>query len=133
VPSVSGEQALKPISPRVPAWGRERTRFLGSIVATARRTSSSLYARCSPISIDGLLLLPLCRQPYYKDVFLLLVVRSRNLSFLLLALDAMILSQILVLVLIYIYVIHVIGLFLIVEINLYIAKLLLFPTLMCAT
>jgi hypothetical protein len=51
----------------------------------------------------------------------------------LLALDAMILSQILVLVLIYIYVIHVVGLFLIVEINLYIAKLLLFPTLMCAT
>ena len=45
VPSVSGEQAPKPTSPRVPARGRGRIRFLGSAVATARWTSSSLYAR----------------------------------------------------------------------------------------
>ena len=49
-------------------------------------------------------------------------------SFLLLALDPINLSQIVVLVLIHICVIHVVSLFLVVGINLCIAKLLLFPT-----
>ena len=78
VPSVSGEQAPKPTSPRVPARGRGRIRFLGSAVATARWTSSSLYARCFSISIDGLRLLPILpshRQPHYKDVYPLSVVQ----------------------------------------------------------
>jgi hypothetical protein len=68
VSSVPGEQDPKPTFPRVPARGRERIRFLGSAVATARWTSSSLYARCSPISITGLLLSS-CRQPYSPFVF----------------------------------------------------------------
>ena len=84
VPSVSGEQALKPTSPRVPARGRGRIRFLGSDVATARWKSSSLYyARCSPISIDGLRLLPLLpsrRHPHCKDVYPLSIVRSHIIS-----------------------------------------------------
>ena len=82
VPSMLGEQALKPMSPRVPAWRRGRIRFLGSTIMTARWSSSSLYAQCLLIFINGLLLLlpPPCRQPHYKDVFLLLVVRSRILS-----------------------------------------------------
>ena len=49
-------------------------------------------------------------------------------SFLLLALDSMNLIQIVVLVSIHISVIHVVSLFLVVRINLCIAKLLLFPT-----
>jgi hypothetical protein len=49
-------------------------------------------------------------------------------SFLLLALDGITLSQIVVLVLNHISMFHVVGLFLIVEINLCIAKSLLFPT-----
>jgi hypothetical protein len=79
VPSVPGEQAPKPTSPRVPAWGRERIRFLGSAITTARWMSSSLYARCSPISIADLLL-SLRRQPHCKDVYSLFVVRSCLLS-----------------------------------------------------
>ena len=85
VPSVSGEQAPKPTSPRVPARGRGRIRFLGSAVATARWTSSSHYARCSPISVDGLLLLlllllPSRRQPHCKDVYPPSVIRFHILS-----------------------------------------------------
>jgi hypothetical protein len=79
VPSMPGEQALKPTSPRVPARGRGRIRFLGSAVATARWTSSSFYARCSPISIAGLLLSSR-RQPHCKDVYSPFVVRSYILS-----------------------------------------------------
>ena len=78
MPSVSGEQAPKPTSPRVPTRGRGRIRFLGSVVATDRWTSSSVYARCSPISIDGLCLLPLLpsrRQRHCKDFYPLSVVR----------------------------------------------------------
>ena len=126
VSSVSGEQAPKPKSPRVPARGRGRIRFLGSAVVTARWTSSSHYARCSPISIDGLLLLPSCRQPHCKNVYLFLLFGF--ISFLLLALDPMNLIQIVVLILIHISVIHVVTLFLIVRINSCITKLLLFPT-----
>ena len=77
VPSSSGEQAPKPTSPRVPAWGRGRIRFLGSAVATTRWTSSSLYARCSPIYIDGLLPLLPHRQPRCKNAYLFSIVRSR--------------------------------------------------------
>ena len=80
VPSVSGEQDLKPTSPRVLARGRGCIRFWGSAAATARWTSSSLYVRCSPISIDGLLLLPPRRQSHCKYVYLLSVVRSRMFS-----------------------------------------------------
>jgi len=81
VPSVSGEQAPKPTSPHVPAWGRGRIRFLGRALVTARWTSSSLYALCSPISVDSLLLLPPSRrQPHCKDVFPLSVVRSHIIS-----------------------------------------------------
>jgi hypothetical protein len=50
-------------------------------------------------------------------------------SFLLLALDGVTLSQIIVLVLNHISMFHVVGLFLIVRINLCIAKSLLFPTI----
>ena len=63
-----------------PPWGTGCIRFLGSAIATARWTSSSLYAWCSPIFIDDLLLLPPRRQPQCKDVYLLLVVCSRILS-----------------------------------------------------
>jgi hypothetical protein len=79
VPSVPGEQVPKPTSPRVPARGRERIRFLGSAVVTARWTSSSLYAPSSPISIAGLLLSS-CRQPHCKDVYSPFGVRSCILS-----------------------------------------------------
>ena len=43
----------KPTSPRVPTRGRGSIRFLGSVVATARWTSSSLYAniRQSPSTV----------------------------------------------------------------------------------
>jgi len=66
---------------RLPARGRGRIRFLGSAVATARWTSFSHYARCSPISVDGLLLLlPSRRQPHCKDVYLLSVIWFHILS-----------------------------------------------------
>ena len=83
VPSVSGEQVPKPTSPRVHARGRRRIRFLGSAVATARWTSSFLNARCSPISIDSLRLLPLLpsrRQLHCRNVYPLSVVRSHIIS-----------------------------------------------------
>jgi len=81
--------------------------------------SSSLYVRCSPISVDGLLLL-------LMSTFSLLLFGL--ISFLFLALDPVNLSQNVVLVLIHISVIHVVSLFLVVGINLCITKLLLFPT-----
>jgi hypothetical protein len=111
-----------------PARGRGHIRFLESVVATARWTSSSLYVQCLPISVDGpFLLLPSRQQPPVRmSTFSLLFAL---ISFLLLALDLVNLSQIVVLVLIHISVIHVVSLFLVVGINLCIAKLLLFPTL----
>jgi len=124
VPSVSGEQAPKPTSPRVLG----AYQVFGSVVATARWTSSSHYARCSPISIDDLrfFLLPSRRQPTVRMSILSLLFGF--ISFLLLALDSVNLIQIVVLVSIHISVIHVVSLFLVVGINLYIAKLLLFST-----
>ena len=86
---------------------RGRIRFLGSAFANARWTSSSSTSTIR------------------MSIFSLLFVLA---SFLLLALNAVTLSQIVVLVLIHISVIHVFGIFLFVGINLYIAKLLLFPT-----
>ena len=115
VPSVSGEQAPKPMSPRIPARCRGHIRFLGSDIATARWMSSSHYADVR-------------RSPSTVFVFFLFFLRVDR-SFLLLALDPVNLIQIVVLVLIHISVIHVVSLFLVVGINLCIAKLLLFPTI----
>jgi len=83
------------------------------------------------------------RSPSMVFVFFLFFLRVDNptirmsilsllfglISFLLLALDPVNLIQIVVLVLIHISVIHVVSLFLVVRINLCIAKLLLFPTI----
>ena len=119
-------QAPKPTSPRVPARGRGRIRFLENVVSTARWTSSSHYARCSPISIDSLLLLPSRRQLHCKDVYHLSVIRFHILS--VPSTRSRELDSNRNASLIHISVIHVVSLFLVVGINLCIAKLLLFPT-----
>jgi hypothetical protein len=97
---------------------------LGSVVATTRWTSSSIYAWCSPISIDGLLLLSPRRLPVRMSIFSLLSVLA---SFMLLALDVVtIISYHNTSLDSYIY---VVDFFLVVKVNLCITKLLLFPTI----
>jgi hypothetical protein len=116
----------KPTSPRVLARHRGRIRFLGSAVASPRLTSSSLYAGvrgsqlvvyfayfCVIFSVDN----PTVRMSLFALVFLLLLV-----------LGSLSLSQIVVLVLHHTPMIHVVVLFLDIRINVYITKLLLFPT-----
>jgi len=127
VPSVSGEQAPKPMSPRVPAQGRRRIRFLGSTVATARWTSSSHYARRSRSTSTVFVFFLRTDNPTVRMSILSLLFGF--ISFLLLAIDPVNLIQIVVLVLIHISVIHVVSLFIVVGINLCIAKLILFPTI----
>ena len=120
MPSVSREQTPKPTSPRVPARGRGRIRFLGSAarLLAGRLVSSTPGVRRTPSTVSFFFVHadnPTVRMSIFSLLFVLV-------SFLLLALDAMILSQIIVLVLIYISEIHVVGLLLTVGINIYIAK-----------
>jgi hypothetical protein len=86
---------------------------------TARSMSSSLYAAGvheSPLTT------PTVRMSILSLLFVLIFLP-------LVALDSLSLSQIVVLVINHTLRIHVVVLFLIVRINLYITKLLLFPTL----
>ena len=120
----------KSTSSRVPTRGRRRIRFLGSVVATTRWTSSSLYVSvcrspstfcfvffCAIASADN----PTVRMSILSMLFLLMFL-------LLLALESSTLSQIVVLVINHSPLVYIVVLFLIVGINLCITKLLLFST-----
>ena len=130
VSSVSGEQALKLTSPRVPAWGRGISDFweATSRLLAGRLLPTTPGVRRSPSTVFVFFLFFLCADnPTVRMSILSLLFGF--ISFLLLALDPVNLIQIVVLVLIHISVIHVVSLFLIVGINLCIAKLFLFPTI----
>jgi len=76
VSSVLGEQAPKPMSPRVSAWARGVSGFWEALSRLlAGRLLSTLSVRRSL-----LLLLHSRRQPHYKDVYLLSVVWSHIIS-----------------------------------------------------
>jgi len=129
VPSVSGEQAPKPTSPRVPARGRGRIRFFWeapSQLLAGRLLPTTSGVHRSPSTVFFFFFLRADNPTVRMSI---LCVLFGFISFLLLALDSVNLIQIIVLVSIHISVIHVVGLFLVVGINLCIAKLLLFPTL----
>ena len=127
--------SLKPTSSCVPAGGRGRIRFLGSVVVIARWMSSSLYASvheslltvcfvyfCALSSAKNLTV----RMPTLSLLFILVFLR-------LLALESLSLPRIVVLVLNHTPMIHVVFLFLNIGINLCVTKLLLFPTYMTSS
>ena len=109
------------MSPHVLARGRGHISF-----ATARWTSSSLYAGVCLSSSTVYFTyssadIPTVRMSTLSLLFVLALL-------MLLALESLSLSQIVVLVLNHTPMIHAVVLFLIVEINLRVTKLLLFPT-----
>ena len=128
--SAPGEQVFEAYVSSCPCTGRGRIRFLGSTIVTVRWTSSSLYASvcrsssticfvffCDTASADNLTI----RMSILSLLFVLMCL-------LLLALESSNLPRVIVLVLNHTSTIHAAVLFLIVEINLRVTKLLLFPT-----
>jgi hypothetical protein len=125
------EQVSKAYAPHVPARSRAYIKFLGSVVMTSRWTSSPLYVDvrgsplvdcfiyfCAIFSADN----PTVRMPTLPLLFILTFLQ-------LLALGSLSLSQIVVLVLLHIPMIHVVVFFLNFRINLCVTnKLLLFLT-----